>query len=237
MTGVIEHSAMRTDHPVFYFPTINVQWRSRFAVWKRSDHERRAQQDIPFIKELLPRDNGLVTPMNRLQIVCEGGRSFLLFRLEGSSHHSDQCAGAREFLVEIHLWQRRCFNSGTQGSKLLRQFFYCSANIRRDRKAWKGGSKGDPQMLEIEVGYFVNRHRRYFGIASIRPGDDRVQQRQILNRPCHRPNTGHDAHRSGPRKTRNQPGEWHSMFGWLHSLSGFLRKPLSSACLRQGLLF
>src|SRR3989442_13304721 len=106
---------MSTYHPIRYFLVVNLEWRSRFAVWKRSDHGRRAQQDIPFIKELLPGEYRLVTPVKGFQVVCQGGRSFLLFRLEGSSHHSDQCAGAREFLVEIHLWQRRCFNSGTEG--------------------------------------------------------------------------------------------------------------------------
>src|SRR5258706_15808011 len=89
VAGVIEHSAMGTDHPIRYFLTVNVQWRSRFAVWKRRDHGRWAQQDIPFIKELLPRENGLVAPVKRFQIVGEGGWSFLLFRLECSNHHSN----------------------------------------------------------------------------------------------------------------------------------------------------
>src|SRR5207244_6455933 len=168
---------MSTYHPIRYFLAVNNQWRSRFAMRKRRRHCGRAQEHIPFIKELLPGEYRLVTPVQGLQVVGQRGWSFLLLRLEGSSHHSDQCTSTREFLVEIHRWQRRCFNSGTQGSKLLRQFFYCSAHIRRDRKAWKGGSNGDPQMLELEWWHLVNRHRRYFSIASIRPGYDRVQQR------------------------------------------------------------
>src|SRR5258706_9517005 len=89
VAGVIEHRAMGTYHPIRDFLTVNVQWRSRFAVWKRSDHGWWAQQDIPFIKELLPRDNGLVAPVKRFQILCQSGRSFLLFRLECASHHSN----------------------------------------------------------------------------------------------------------------------------------------------------
>src|SRR5450759_1145126 len=89
VAGVIEQCAMGTYHPIHYFLTVNVQWRSRFAVWKRGDHGRRAQQDIPFIEELLPRENGLVTPMKRFHVLCEGGRWFVRFRLECSDSHSN----------------------------------------------------------------------------------------------------------------------------------------------------
>src|SRR5437764_305174 len=38
---------MGTNHPIHYFLTINLQWRSRFAVWKRRHHGGRAQQLSP----------------------------------------------------------------------------------------------------------------------------------------------------------------------------------------------
>src|SRR5205807_851996 len=89
VAGVIEQRAMGTDHPIYYFPTVNVQRRSRFAVWKRRDHGRRAQQDIPLLEELLPGEHGLVTPVKGFQVLGEGSRWFVRFRLECSSNHAN----------------------------------------------------------------------------------------------------------------------------------------------------
>src|SRR5436305_11140323 len=89
VAGVIEQRAMATDHPIYYFLTVNLQWRSRFAVWKRRDHGRWAQQDIPLLEELLPGEHGPVAPVKCFQVLGKAGRSFLLFRLECSSNHAN----------------------------------------------------------------------------------------------------------------------------------------------------
>src|SRR5213078_3475636 len=76
--------------------------------------------------------------------------------LECPNNHANYFSGARKFLVEIQRWQRRFFNDCTQGRKLLCKLFYSSTNLRRDGKAWKGGSIGDPQVLELELWHIVN---------------------------------------------------------------------------------
>src|SRR5260221_12302760 len=78
---------MCTDHPVRDVLAVNGQRRPRLAVWKRGDHRGRAQEDVPLLEELLPRDDGLIAPVQRLQIACEGGWSILLLRLECAGHH------------------------------------------------------------------------------------------------------------------------------------------------------
>src|SRR5260221_12582964 len=208
---------MGTYHPIYYFLAIYVQRRPRLAMAKSRDHRWQTQQDIPILEELLPGENGLVAPVKRFQILGKGGRSFLLFRLECANHHANKCTGVHEFLVEIHLWQRRFFHSCAHGRELLRQLFYCCANLHCNRKAGKGWCKGDPQVLEREIWHLVNRHRLNFGITSIRPRDDRVKQRQVLGSACHRSNAGHDADRSRLLETRDKPGEWDALFGWLQT--------------------
>src|SRR5207248_6065032 len=111
----------------------------------------------------------------------------------------------------------RFFHDCTQRLELLCQRLYCIAHSRRNRETRKGWSKGDPQLLELELWYLVNRHRLNLGIASIRPRDDRVQQRQVLDGARHWSNTGHNAHASRPRETREQSGEWDALFGWLQT--------------------
>jgi len=149
VAGVIEHRAMSAHHPIGDFLAVNVQWRSRFAVGKRRHYGGWAQQHIPLFKKVLPGGNRLVADVQGLQVVRKPGRSFLLFRLESSHHHAYQCPGTRQFLLEIHRWQRRFFNDRAQGSKSSCELFSCLAHLRRDRKAWKGGSKGDPQALKF----------------------------------------------------------------------------------------
>src|SRR5689334_14017767 len=72
-------------------------------------------------------------------------------------------------------------------------------------------------MLEIERRHLVNRHRLYFGIVSVRPGNDTIKQRQILNAASHWADTGHNANRSGTRKAGNQAGERDTLLRWLQT--------------------
>src|SRR5436305_11758774 len=110
---------MCTDHPVYYFLIVNIQWCSRFTMRERCHHGSWAQQHIPFLEELLPGVNGLVTGRQSFQILCEGDWSFLLFRLECPGNHANYFSSAQEFLVEIQRWQRCFFNGFTQGMELL----------------------------------------------------------------------------------------------------------------------
>ena len=68
---------------------VNWEWRSRCAVWKRGGHRRWAQENIPLSEAVLPGENGLVASMQRCQVVGEGSRWFILFRLECSNHHAN----------------------------------------------------------------------------------------------------------------------------------------------------
>src|SRR2546425_1269691 len=101
--------------------------------------------------------------------------------------------------------------------ELLCQCFYCFAHFRRDRKARKGWSKGNSQLLQCECWHIVNWHRLDFGIAPTRPRDDRVKSRKTRDGACLWPMTGDDAHGSGPRKPGNQPGEGDALLGWLQT--------------------
>ena len=73
MTSVIENRAMRADHPIGYFLTIHMKWRSRFTMWECGGHGGWTEQDVPVIKELLPRMDRLIPLVKRFQVLCEGG--------------------------------------------------------------------------------------------------------------------------------------------------------------------
>src|SRR5581483_7171075 len=77
--------------------------------------------------------------------------------------------------------------------------------------------EGNAQGLQFGLRDFVNRHRLDFSILSVWPGDNRIQQRQILDGTCHWPNTGHDANKPGTCKARNLPGKGDAPFSWLKS--------------------
>src|SRR4051812_47144216 len=89
MTRVIKQGGVSADQPIRYLLTIELQWRARFAMRKRRDHRRWAEQGIPLRKEPLPGDHGLVTPVERFEVLGEGGRWLIGLRLECADHHAD----------------------------------------------------------------------------------------------------------------------------------------------------
>src|SRR5579863_2879658 len=115
---------MSADHPVGDFLAVNMQWRSRFAVGKRRYHGGWAQKHIPLLKKLLPDGNRLIADVEGRQVLRQRGWSLLLFWLESSHHHANQCPCVRQFLLEIHLWQCCFFNDHAQGRKSSCKLFY-----------------------------------------------------------------------------------------------------------------
>src|SRR5947209_8813303 len=155
---------MGADRPILDFPAIDVQGRSRFTVWKRSDHGRRAQENVPGLEEPLPGENGRVPTAERFQVWSESRGALRLSRLEGAGHHPDERTGTRQVLLEIQAGQGRLLYGCTQWLESPGQFFDCSTKVRRDGKAGESWGEGDPQILEREPWHGVDRHGRNVGV-------------------------------------------------------------------------
>ena len=65
-----------------------------------------AEEHIPPVEESLPGNDGLVTPVQCLEVLREGRRRFRSTGLNGPDRHADQGTRAREFLVEIERRER-----------------------------------------------------------------------------------------------------------------------------------
>src|ERR1700730_19251859 len=101
MTSVIEYSAVGAYHPIIYILTIDAERRARFTVGKCCDHGCWANQRVPRLEKLLPGDNGLVAPVECLQVAWKSGRLSPPFLLEGSNHHTYLLSGAWQFLMGL----------------------------------------------------------------------------------------------------------------------------------------
>ena len=80
-----------------------------------------AKEHIPLVEELLPGDDRLVAPVQRVKVLCQGYRRFLAAGLDGPDRHADQRSRPRQFLVEIERRQRPLIDGTTDRSKPLGQ--------------------------------------------------------------------------------------------------------------------
>ena len=105
MAAIVKQGAVSTDHPIVDVLAIDLERSSWFAVRKRRDHAGRAEKRIATLEELFPGGNGLVPPVQRIEIVNEARWLPFAVRLRGADHHANQFACARQFPGEIELRQ------------------------------------------------------------------------------------------------------------------------------------
>ena len=79
-----------------------------------------------------------------------------------------------------------CFDDRTRVLHPPRQVFHRLADLFGNRNIRESRSIGDPQSPETDVRHPFDRHRLHLRIVPVWPGDDPVEQGQILDRAGHR---------------------------------------------------